>query len=128
MEVIFDWVYLFLKWLSELTGFTYKEVNIIVYFFVIPSFFALLLDRIIGKHYVKTGIVVLSTIVLLSIDNFEAFAESLFNDCAVFLKSFGFLGMNYVEASVVICVFLPLLVTGMLMYFRRKRKRSLFGK
>ncbi|MEL6812482.1 MAG: hypothetical protein AAFP76_14220 [Bacteroidota bacterium] len=125
MDVLFDAVYRLLKGLSQLTGFTYQEINIIVYFLMIPSLFALLVDRIIEKHYFKIGFVVLSVVSLWLIEDFELFSQRLFDTCAVFLKSFGWLGLDYVQASVVICVFLPILFILWLIYFRRRRNLSL---
>lgn len=36
MEFVFNLVYYFLMFLSRVTGFSYKEVNIIIWFIIIP--------------------------------------------------------------------------------------------
>jgi len=56
----------------------------------------------------------------LLINDFEKFSEWLFNYSAKFLNSFSYIGWNYVEASVIICVFIPIIVFSFLVYFAFK--------
>jgi len=46
MNKIFDITYKLLIWFSELTGFSYREINIIVWFILIPFSWALFSDKI----------------------------------------------------------------------------------
>lgn len=120
MEELFDSVYKFLKWISVSTGFTYREVNIIVYFIIIPSFLLFLISKIYKKKYIIISFVTLVSVVLILIPDFEVFSDRLFDLSVVFLKWFENLGLNYVQASVVICVFMPLLIILLLIYLKKK--------
>ena len=125
MNEIFDLVYNFLKWLSATTGLTYREVNIVVYFFLIPSLFVYLIGRLLRSKLPILVFLALSLISLLIIPDFERFSNRLFEKSVDFLEWFEVIGLNYVQASVIICVFIPLLLIGLLMYIKRKYRRSL---
>ena len=131
MNFLFHLVYLALKKFSALTGLTYNEINIIIYYFVIPLALLLLLDRIL-KKFIFSGILILSWIVLLLfVPDFTRFCNRAFDISVVFLESFGFLGWNYIVASVMICVVLPLVVFAVLFYFafpQLFRRRNLTEK
>lgn len=120
MDSIFEVVYEILKWTSGVTGLTYHEVNIIVYYILIPAFFFLLIGRIFNS---RIPIIMFSAIVIIAVllvPNFEIFSTSLFEKSVHFLKLFEHIGLNYVQASVVICVFLPVLMIIALLYFKRR--------
>ena len=123
MKDIFKVTYEFLMFLSRITGFSYKEINIIVWFIIIPMSWMLLIDKIRGKHYFKTSFTTLVIIVLLFIKDFTISCNTLFDVSADFLRGFNPVGMNYTEASVVICLLVPLIVYFVLIkkaYFRKK--------
>ena len=122
MNEIFDLVYRLLKWISELTNFTYREVNIIVYFIIIPSLFFLFISRILRKKYPVIVFLVLTIISVLIIPDFEQFSDSLFEKSVSFLNWFDNIGLNYVQASVVICVIIPILIILFLIYLNTKTK------
>jgi len=122
MEYIFDLVYKFLKLISELTGLTYREVNIIVYFFIIPSLFIFLVSRLIKKKYPVIIFLFLALISLLIIPDFEQFSEKLFDRSVGFLNWFDNIGLNYTQASAVICVIIPILIIVLLIYLKKKFK------
>ena len=122
MKEIFDLVYRFLKWISELTNLTYREVNIIVYFIIIPSLFLFLISRILRKKYPVIVFLVLIIISLLIIPDFEQFSDGLFDKSVNFLNWFNNIGLSYTDASVVICVIIPILIILSLVYLNRKTK------
>jgi hypothetical protein len=124
MEELFDVVYKFLKWLSHTTGFTYREINILTYFYLFPSFLIFLLERITKTHFLKIGFLIIAIISLIFIPDFELFSNHVFDASVVFLKWFQIIGLDYVQSSVLICVFVPIIVIIMLLYFRRKKQRS----
>lgn len=124
MQTLFNIVYQFLLGCAALTGFTYREINIIAYYILIPFVFFALVDLIFKFHYTKLIFSSIVIIALLFIDNFTLFSNALFQLSVDFLNSFTFLGWNYIEASVIICVFLPLLILLGLMYLARKKQRS----
>jgi len=117
MNKIFIVVRDILLWLANISGFSYMAVNIIVYYFVIPFIYFIILDQILGSHYFKISFLIIISVTLLRIRDFELFSDWLFGKSADFLRSFSSIGMNYTVASVVICVFIPLAVLLMLFFF-----------
>jgi len=122
MNEIFDFVYHFLKWVSSVTGLSYREVNIVVYFMVIPSLFFYLISRMINKKYPIVIFLMLTLLTLVIIPDFQQFSDQLFERSVNFLKAFEVIGLNYVQASVVICVFIPMAILTILIYFRKTHK------
>ena len=114
--------------LSRITGFSYKEINIIVWFILIPLSWAFLIDKIKGQHYFKIGFTLITIMALLFIRNFSEFSNQLFDASANFLRSFSPIGMDYTEASVIICLLVPLVVYVVLIrkaYFKKNNKNYL---
>lgn len=125
MKTIFQLVYKFLMFLSNLTGFSYKEINIIIWFIIIPFSWTYLIDRLIKKHYLKYLLGTIFIVTLTIIDSFSNFSNTLFDESANFLKSFNSLGSSYVISSVIICVFAPIIIYIYLIrknYFLSKKK------
>jgi len=120
MPEIFNVVYKFLKWLSSLTGLTYREVNIVIYFIVIPAFLFYLISRITKQKWFVIGFLVFVGISLLIIPDFNMFSNQLFDLSVDFLNWFDKIGLNYVQASVVICVFVPFIIILLLYYYKKK--------
>ncbi|MEM5565144.1 hypothetical protein WNY78_08510 [Psychroserpens sp. AS72] len=110
MKKIFEQTYEFLMFLSKITGFSYKEINIIIWFIIIPMTWLFLIDKIKGKHYFKIGFSSIVFLVLLFIKDFSEFSNTLFDKSADFLRGFNPIGMDYTVASVVICLLVPLIV------------------
>lgn len=124
METIFDTIYKLLKWISNLTGFTYREINIITYFMIIPSLFFYLMSKIYRNKYIILIFLGLITIITLFIPDFESFSDKLFDISVRFLLWFKHIGLNYVEASVVICVILPILILILLFYLKKRKNKN----
>jgi hypothetical protein len=103
-----------LEWIASVTGFTYNEINIIAYYIILPFVYVALFDRIIKRHFLKIGYIVAWWIGILLIKDFKAFSDALFDYSVDFLLLFGKVGLNYVAASVVVCVVLPGLVFAVL--------------
>ena len=116
MNKIFIVVRDILVWLANISGFSYMAVNIIIYYFVIPFIYFIILDQILGSHYFKISFLIIISVTLLRIRDFELFSDWLFRKSADFLRSFSGIGMNYTVASVVICVFIPLAVLLVLLF------------
>ena len=106
--------------LSSITGFSYQAINIIVYYYIIPFIFILFIDLIYKIHYFKISFILVLSILTLLINDFEKFSEWLFDYSKKFLYSFSFIGWNYVVASVIICVIIPIIVLSFLVYFAFK--------
>ena len=107
MNPVFNAVAQTLNWIASVTGFTYNEINIIAYYIILPFVHVALIDRIMHKHILKIIYVVAWTGALCLIKDFAAFSNSLFNGSVDFLLMFSHVGLDYVSASVVICVVLP---------------------
>ena len=118
---IFQIVRDFLIYISRFTGLTYNEINIIVYFFLIPFSWFILIDIIYGFHYFKLTFTVICLVFYFSCRDFESFSNRLFDKSVSFLNYFNNYGSNYVASSVWICVFLPIMIYGLLVYLIIKK-------
>ncbi len=110
MQTIFNLVANALVTISRVTGFSYNEVNIIAYYILLPFVYVSLIDRIIGFHWLKLICIIFWVITLICIPNFQKFSDGLFDQSVWFLRLFSKIGLNYFQASVVICVMLPLVL------------------
>ena len=110
MKKLFEITYEILMFLSRVTGFSYKEINIIVWFLLIPMSWAFLIDKIYKFNYIKIISIITIAITLLFIKDFTLFSNWLFDISADFLRSFDFIGSNYVMSSVIICVLIPIVI------------------
>ena len=117
MNTAFQIVYSLLKWIAEVTGFTYNEVNIIAYYIILPFAYVILADRILKKHILKILYVVGVSVCLFFIKDFTTFSDWLFDQSVDFLLSFQFLGWNYIVSSVLICVVFPAIVFFVMFHF-----------
>ena len=122
MNTVFSIVYRFLLWLSALTGLSYEAVNIVVYYYFIPALFCVLIDKVTKKHYFKVGFVIAVILSLIIIEDFEAFSQDLFDRSVDFLLLFNAVGLDYVQASVVICVAVPIAIIIYLRYLRKREQ------
>ncbi len=122
MDEIFQAVYQFLKWASETSGLSYHEVNIIVYYIIIPAFFVFLLGRILKRKALIIGFLTLVLLLIIIIPDFRQFSTNLFNKSTDFLNWFEHFGLNYVQASVVVCVITPILIVLLLIYLNKRNR------
>ena len=103
--------------IAKLTGLTYNEVNIIVYYLLIPLSWLAMVDYITKIPFL-TPIYIIAWIIFLWKDpmNFKDRCDWAFDKSVVFLLYFKKLGWNYVVSSVIICVVVPVLVYVELIY------------
>jgi hypothetical protein len=128
MQFIFYIVAGLLYLIVSITGLTYNEINIIVYFMLIPFSWLAMLDKFFGIHWLKIGFAALCAVFFVCCPNFKTFSDALFEKSVIFLNWLNHYGMDYITASVVICVLVPLLVIplGMMLYWKhRVRKQRL---
>jgi len=104
MKTIFNLIVHILEYLSSIFKVSYVEMNIIIYYIIIPITWALMLDVIFGIHYFKITALIVYFLFFLLIDNWIQFSEKLF------LLSVQWLNKSYIKNSVVICVFVPLVI------------------
>lgn len=105
-----------LLYISRKTGFTYNEINIIVYFFFIPFSWLVLLDILFQFYYFKISFLIFIVGFISGCRNFRTYSDWLFNKSVSFLKYFNKFGFNYVKASVWICVSIPIIIYAFLLF------------
>jgi hypothetical protein len=129
MNTVFHIVYSILMAISEITGFTYNEVNVIAYYIVLPFAYVILADKILKIHVLKILYVGAIAAALFFIKDFSEFSDWLFQASVDFLLSFEIFGWSYVVSSVFICVIFPAIVFSGMFYFAYPRVfRALFGQ
>ena len=103
--------------IAKVTGLTYNEVNIIVYYLLIPLSWAVLIDSITMLPLLSP-MYIMGWIVFLWKDpmRFRDRCDWAFGKSVDFLLWFKKIGWNYIVSSVIICVVVPALVYAELIY------------
>ena len=101
---------------ARLFKITYNEINILVFYFLIPFTWVVLLDIIFEFHYLKIAFGIFCFLFFILIRNFRSFSDHLFRKSVAFLNYFNRFGSNYIVSSVWICIFIPALIYGGLFY------------
>jgi len=103
--------------IAKLTGATYNEVNIIVYYLLIPLSWVAMVDYITMMPFL-TPMYIIAWVIFLWKDQmkFRDRCDWAFDKSVDFLSWFKRLGWNYVVSSVIICVVVPVLIYIELMY------------
>jgi len=110
MKPVFQIVYKLFLGIASLTGLTYHEINILVYYIVFPAVFIYFIGRRLKRKTFVLWFAIIIGFLLFIIPDFSYFSTYLFNKSVDFLMWFDIIGLNYIQASIVICVFLPLLI------------------
>jgi hypothetical protein len=96
---------------ASVMDITYNEINIIVYYLLIPLTWTIMLDFYIGTPITTyTFIFIWFGIKIGTWGRFREWSDWAFMCSVDFLNYFNRWGGNYVLNSVVICVFVPILV------------------
>ena len=103
--------------IAKLTGSTYNEVNIVVYYLIIPLSWTVMVDYITMLPFL-TPMYRIAWIVFLWKDplKFRDRCDWAFMKSVDFLLWFKKIGWNYIVSSVIICVVVPVLVYVELVY------------
>ena len=103
--------------IAKLTGATYNEVNIIIYYLLIPLSWAAMIDYITKMPFLSI-MYVIAWIVFLWKDpmKFLDRCDWAVDKSVDFLLWFKKIGWNYVVSSVIICVIIPILIYIELIY------------
>ena len=103
--------------IAKLTGATYNEVNIIVYYLMIPLSWAAMIDYITKMPFLSI-MYIIAWILFLWKDpmKFRERCDWAFMKSVDFLLWFKKIGWNYVVSSVIICVVVPILIFVELIY------------
>jgi hypothetical protein len=97
--------------IAKVTGMTYNEVNIIVYYLLIPLSWAVMIDYITMMQ-ILTPMYIIAWVIFLWKDpmKFRDRCDWAFMKSVDFLLWFKRIGWNYIVSSVVICVVVPGLI------------------
>lgn len=103
--------------IAKVTGLTYNEVNIIVYYLLIPLSWAVMID-FITMLPLLSPMYIMGWIVFLWKDpmKFRDRSDWIFDKSVNFLLWFKKIDWNYVVSSVIICVVVPALIYAELIY------------
>ena len=103
--------------IAKLTGATYNEVNIIIYYLLIPLSWAAMVDYITKMPFLSV-MYITAWVIFLWKDpmKFRDRCDWAFMKSVDFLLWFKKIGWNYVVSSVIICVVIPLLIYVELIY------------
>ena len=103
--------------IAKLTGSTYNEVNIVVYYLIIPLSWTVMVDYITMLPFL-TPMYIIAWIFFLWKDplKFRDRCDWAFMKSVDFLLWFKKIGWNYIVSSVIICVVVPVLVYVELVY------------
>lgn len=106
-----------LLWIAHKTGLTYNEVNILVYYLIIPLSWTILFDCWL-RLPITTVVLLLVWlgIFIVTRHNFSQWCDRGFNASVDFLNWFNRFGGNYVLNSVIICVIIPIVIYGALIW------------
>lgn len=96
--------------LARITGLTYNQINILVYYFFIPFTWLVMLDEIFDWHYLKAAFIVFCIGFTLGCRDFKNYSDWAFKRSVDFLNFFNRFGSNYYKSSVWICVAIPIVV------------------
>ena len=104
-----------LNLIAKALHMTYNEINIIVYYLIIPLSWCIMLDYIIGLP-ITTPIWILLWIYIIWSKRkfFKEWCDAAFKLSVDFLLKFKRIGWNYWKASVIICVVVPLIIYAVL--------------
>ena len=115
-ERIFNWVVEVLMRYARLFKISYYAINILVYYFLVPFTWIILLDLLFEFHYLKVGFLFFCIGFAFFCKDFNTFSMDLYKQSVNFLNYFNRFGSNYVKSSVWICVFVPIVIYSTLIY------------
>ena len=108
---VFGAVTLALKVMAKALHMTYNEINIIVYYLIIPLSWCIMLDYIIGLPITTPLWILLWVYIFWSKRKFfKEWCDVAFKLSVDFLLKFQRIGWNYWVASVIIGVVVPIIV------------------
>ena len=100
-----------LIWIGCKTGLTYNEVNILLYYLIIPLSWTTMFDCWVKKPYTTAALAFTWLgIFIATRNNFREWCDWAFQASVDFLNWFNRWGGNYVLNSVIICVAIPLII------------------
>lgn len=115
IQRIFDKTAKVLMEAARLTGLTYNEINILVYYLVIPLSWTILIDLWLTLP-ITTPLLLLAwgAIYLKVRHRFDKWCDWMFKKSVDFLMYFNRYGSNYVLSSVIFCIIVPIAIYAFL--------------
>lgn len=110
IQSIFQSVANNLQKIAKKVNLTYNEVNILVYYLIIPLSWCIMLDCLIGMPITTLLLIAVWAVIFLKVKSFSEWCDKGFKLSQRFICFFG----EYVEYSVIICVFIPVLIYAVL--------------
>ena len=97
---------------AQRLGITYNEINILVYYLLIPLTWTFMVDLLLGAPIATTAALLLvwAGIKIGTVGRFTEWCDWAFMRSVDFLNFFNRWGGNYHLNSVVICVAIPILI------------------
>ena len=96
---------------STVIGITYNEINIIVYYLLIPLTWTIMLDGWLGTPITTYALIFMwMGIKIGTWGRFKDWSDWAFMRSVAFLNYFNRWGGNYVLNSVIICVLVPIFI------------------
>ena len=115
MTVIFGIVAYLLNQIAKWTHLTYNEINVIVYYLLIPLSWTIMGDFIIGLPILTPILLVVWLYLFIKTRHvFKMWCDRVFQDSVDLLLWFKRIGWNYIVSSVIICVVLPIIIYSIL--------------
>ena len=106
IQSIFQSVANNLQKIAQKVNLTYNEVNVLVYYLIIPLSWCIMLDCLIGMPITTLLLIAVWAVIFLKVKSFSEWCDRGFKLSQRFICFFG----EYVEYSVIICVFIPVLI------------------
>lgn len=103
---LFWWVAKSLQSIARILHLSYNEINIIVYYLLIPLSWCIMSDCLIGMPITTLLLVAVWAVIFLKVKSFSEWCDKGFKLSQRFICFFG----EYVKYSVIICVFIPVLI------------------
>lgn len=101
--------------IAQATGMTYNEINIIIYYLIVPLTWTVMIDFLIKKP-ITTSLLLLAWAVLFIVhrNDFRQWCDWVFQKSVDFLLWFKRIGWDYILSSVIICVLVPIIIYAIL--------------
>lgn len=117
IKQIFSFVASSLSVIGIRTGLTYNEVNILVYYLLIPLSWSVMVDIWLGEPITSLAILLVWLGIWIGTRHmFSKWCDWAFQESVDLLNWFNRWGGNYILNSVIICVLLPLIIYGFLIW------------
>ena len=110
IQSIFQIVAKILLKIAQKMNLTYNEVNILVYYLVIPLSWCIMIDCLIGMPVTTLLLIVVWAVIFLKVKSFSEWCDKGFKQSQRFILFFG----EYEKYSVIICVLIPILIYAIL--------------